>query len=86
MPTIFNVVVDAVVRHWESLVAERAEGGISNDNEDAAQPAGRTIRARDDRRWREEEGHTHLKVREAFLKCGLRVGGFHQPMVDPVCV
>ena len=27
LPTIFNVVVDMVVRHWESLVAERAEGG-----------------------------------------------------------
>ena len=26
LPTIFNVVVDTVVRHWESLVAER-EGG-----------------------------------------------------------
>ena len=25
LPTIFNVVVDAVVRHWKSLVAEREE-------------------------------------------------------------
>ena len=28
-PTIFNVVVDAVVCHWESLVAER-DGGASS--------------------------------------------------------
>ena len=27
LPTIFNVVVDAVVYHWESLVAEREGGG-----------------------------------------------------------
>ena len=33
LPTIFNVMVDAVVRHWESLlVAERGgrEGGKSS--------------------------------------------------------
>ena len=43
-PTIFNVVVDAVVRHWESFVVER-EGGDSNDgNGDVAQTTGRTIR------------------------------------------
>ena len=28
-PTIFNVVVDVVVRHWEFLVAERAAGGTA---------------------------------------------------------
>ena len=28
-PTIFNAVVDAVVCHWESLVAEREEGDSS---------------------------------------------------------
>ena len=30
-PTIFNVLLDAVVHHWESLVAERAEGDSSKD-------------------------------------------------------
>ena len=29
LPTIFNVVVDTVVRHWESLVVEREGGGVS---------------------------------------------------------
>ena len=32
-PTIFNVSVDAVVRHWESLVAGTLVGGRSDDNE-----------------------------------------------------
>ena len=31
MPTIFNVLMDAVVRHWEFLVAERVGGGSSNN-------------------------------------------------------
>ena len=35
-PTIFNVVVDAVVRHWGSLVAEQEGGDSSNDDGDAA--------------------------------------------------
>ena len=30
-PTIFNVVVDEVVRYWDSLVAERAGGDSSDD-------------------------------------------------------
>ena len=33
-PTIFNVVVDTVVCHWESLVAEREGGDSSGDNRD----------------------------------------------------
>ena len=36
-PTIFNVVVDAVVRHWGSLVGGRA--GEDSSNDDMAQPA-----------------------------------------------
>ena len=43
-PTIFNVVVDVVVRHWESLVAEQEGGGSSDDHGDTAQAVGRTIR------------------------------------------
>ena len=42
-PTIFNVVVDAVVRHWEYLVAERERGDNSKDKGDVAQTSGRTI-------------------------------------------
>ena len=45
LPTIFNVVVEAVVRHWESLlVAERDGGEISGDKGDGFQTARRTIR------------------------------------------
>ena len=42
-PTIFNLVVDVIVRHWESLVAERAGRDISDDDKKMAHPEGRTI-------------------------------------------
>ena len=61
------MVVDAVVRHWESLVAEREGGGSSNEDGDAAQTAGRKIRERDDRRQWAEEGHARLTVKAAFF-------------------
>ena len=35
-PTTSNVVVEAVVRHWESLVTEQAGGGSSNDIDNIA--------------------------------------------------
>ena len=44
LTTIFNVVVNTVVRHWESLVAEGSRGGISDNNE-VEHPVGRTFRA-----------------------------------------
>ena len=43
-PTIFNVVVDAVVCHWGSLVVEREGGDSSGDDRDGEQAEGRTIR------------------------------------------
>ena len=63
LPTIFNVVVDAVVQHWESLMSE---GSIRDDirGEKEAQPQRRTLRARDEGRRLTEEG---LKVQEAIL-------------------
>ena len=42
-PTIFNVVVDVVVRHWESLVAEREEEDIRDNDRDASQTEGMKI-------------------------------------------
>ena len=42
-PTIFNVVVDTVVRHEESLVAERKGRDRSDDKGDVAQMAERRI-------------------------------------------
>ena len=46
-PTIFNVVVDALVCHWESLLVaeqeEREGDEISSDKRDGTQIAGRTI-------------------------------------------
>ena len=49
-PTISNVVVDAVVRHWESLlVAEREWVKSSGYKGDETQTVGSTIWDRDDR-------------------------------------
>ena len=64
-PTIFNVVVYAVVLHWKSLAAERAGGDSRNNN--TAKPAGRMIRESDKRQRRTEEGHTRLKAKEYFF-------------------
>ena len=50
-PNFFNVVVDVVVCHRESLVVEREGGDSSNDKEDVAQTAERKIWDQDDRRW-----------------------------------
>ena len=48
-PTIFNVVLDAVGRHWESLLmAEREGGDSSGDERDGALTAGRTIQEQDE--------------------------------------
>ena len=62
-PTIFNVVVDTVVRHWESLMTEGA-GRDDNSGDKVAKPEQRTLRAGGDGRRRTEEG---LKVREAIF-------------------
>ena len=43
--TILNVVVDAVVRHWESFMEEGA--GDDRSNDDTSQPAISTNRACD---------------------------------------
>ena len=62
-PTIFNVVVDTVVHHWEYLVAEREGGGSSGDDRDGVQTAGRKIRDQDGGRKLAEEGHQRLTAK-----------------------
>ena len=60
LPNIFNMVVEAVVYHWEYLVVE-GNGDNGRDNisgDEAAQPARQTIRACDDRKRWTEGGHT----------------------------
>ena len=69
MPAIFNVVVDAVVRHWESLV-EEGGGGDNRDNSsgnEVSHTVRRTIRERDDGQQWTYVGHKRLKVQAAFL-------------------
>ena len=63
LPTIFNVVVDTVVRHWESLVVKKARWGNSDDDEARQPEEGRTIQERDNGKRRVEEGHVRLKVK-----------------------
>ena len=71
LPTIFNVVVDAVVCHWKYLMVaeqEKRDGGKnSSDEGDEAQTAGRTIRDQDDGKQWAEEGHQRLTVKAAFF-------------------
>ena len=68
-PTIFNVLVDAVVCHWESLVEEGDGGDIRDGN--TTQPVRRMIREREKRRHQKEEGHTRLRVKaELFYTNG----------------
>ena len=65
-PTIFNVVVGTVVRHWESMMAEGVGGDDRDDSSDdeVGQPEIRKIRVRNNKRRRTEEG---LKVQEEIL-------------------
>ena len=67
--TIFNLVVDSVVHHWESLMAEGTgcDNRYGSSGEKAVQLEIRMIRARNDVRWWTEEGNMRLKVQEAFL-------------------
>ena len=46
MPTIFNLVVDAVVRHWEYLMAEGAWGDERDDigGDEVGQPTRQMVR------------------------------------------
>ena len=69
LPKISNVVVEAVVCHWEYMVEE---GGVENGREnrsgdEAAQPARRMIRGCNDRKRRTDEGQTGFKVQEALF-------------------
>ena len=68
MPNIFNVVVDAVVCHWESLMLEEREGGdIRDDEGDGAQTAGRMIWDQDNCQCRADEGHQRLTEKAEFF-------------------
>ena len=57
LPTIFNVVVDAEVCHWEYLVAEREGGDRSDEEGGVAQMTCRTIRDIYDGQLRAEDRH-----------------------------
>ena len=66
-PNIFNVVVGAMVRHWESLMAEQEGEYSRGNNGDREKTAGRMIWDRDDGRQRAEERHKRLTVKAAFF-------------------
>ena len=72
-PTIFNVVVDSVVRHWELLIVGEM-GGYNSDDGKAVQPTeGQTIRGRYDGRRQVEEGHVWLKVQAVIFNADNRM-------------
>ena len=60
LPSIFNVVMEAVVCHWEYLVVEvyGDDGRDNSSRNEAAQSARQTIRAYHDRKRWTEGGHT----------------------------
>ena len=75
-PTIFNVVVDTVVLHWESLVAGITGGGSSNGNGVGQMKEGQIIQGSDDgQRWSEEE-NVRLKVQAEFFT---QTAGWYPP-------
>ena len=55
LPTIFNVVVDAVLCHWESLMAE-GSGRYNSSGKEAEHPKRWTIRAHNDGQRQTKEG------------------------------
>ena len=59
LPSIFNVVVEALVRHWEYLVAEGYgdDDSYNSSGDEAAQPERQTIRECDDIKRLTEGGH-----------------------------
>ena len=72
-PKIVNVVVDEVVRHWESLVAGATGGGGGSsidDDEEGQKMAGRMIWGREEGQRQVEEGHAWLTLQAYFLNTG----------------
>ena len=57
------MVVDAVVRHWGSLVAEREGRDSSGEEGDGEQTVGRMTQDQENGRLREEERHHRLLVK-----------------------
>ena len=66
-PTIFTVVVDVVVCHWESLVSEKEGRDRRNYDGDAAQMSGRTTWDQDDGQQWAEGVHQWLLVKAELL-------------------
>ena len=78
-PTIFNVVVDAVVFHWESLVAQKQGEDSSGDKGDRAQTAGRKIWEQDGGQQLAEEGHQRLMVKAELFNTNDGIVAYTDP-------
>ena len=79
LPTIFNVVVDAVVCHWESLVAQKQGEDSSGDKGDRAQTAGRKIWEQDGGQQLAEEGHQRLMVKAELFNTNDGIVAYTDP-------
>ena len=82
LATTFNVLVGAVVRHWESM-AEEIAGGDSSDNDDAAQPVGGDDSGRQRRKTVSGGGTCATESEGRMFLRGRWDGGLHQPGVAP---
>ena len=82
LPNIFNVVVEAVVRHSGSMVVE-GDGVNGRDNiigNEADHPEIQTIRACNNRKRRTEGGHTQLKVQAVSVYAYYRMVASNRPV------
>ena len=82
LPTIFNVVVDALVHHWESLLAEKA--GRGKERLWQSGTAGGKDNPGNRQRTKAEVGGTYAAEGEGSVILRKRQdGGLNQPGVDP---
>ena len=85
-PTILNVVVDAVVRYWETLVAKQAGGGQQRWQRQQGADGGKYNPGKGCRPTVSGGGACNSDGEGRALLCRRQTGGFHQIGVNPVYV
>ena len=85
LPTILNVVVDALVHHWESLLAEKAGRGKERLWQRGT-AGGKDNPGKRQRTKAEVGGTCAAEGEDSVILSKRRDGGLHQPRIDPDCV